>query len=147
MENLKHILFILAGIASFLAFSSFKLNGQATATGHVTAEIVEAITAVETAPMTFGRVFTPATFSVSGARDVTFAVILPEFPTLLNGSGGSGSLSVSGWTATPGDGADSFILSGGTLTVRVGATLQAGPVSETPKGFYSGTYQVTFSYN
>jgi hypothetical protein len=173
MYKLKNI---VIGIASFLAFFSYSAMGQATATGHVYAEVIEAITAVETAPMSFGRFsageegglisiptsgasvtsstvsvagseIAPATFSVSGAKNATFSVTLPEGPTTLTSLDGSGTLTVTGWSATSGDGSDNYVLAGGTQTVRVGATLQVGSADENPKGIYTGSYQVTFAYN
>jgi len=173
MNKLKNI---VIGIASFLAFLPQMAQGQATATGHIYAEVIEAVTAVETSAMSFGRFspgdlggsilipasgaavatstvvtadseINPATFSVTGAKNATFSVTLPEGPATLTSSDGTGVLKVTDWTATSSDGSDTYVLTGGTQTVKVGATLQVGSTNENPKGIYTGSYQVTFAYN
>jgi len=172
MKSLKLIAF---GIASFLAMGCVKVNAQATATGHVTAEVIDAVTAFESIPMSFGRFSTgdqggsivipangavlssstvvnadsninPATFSVSGAKDATFSVALPQGPTTLMSLTGETML-VTDWTAISGEGTDGFVLDGGVQTVKVGATLRVGTLDENPVGIYTGIYNVTFVYN
>lgn len=172
MKNLK---LITLGIASFLAFSCLEVKAQATATGHISAEIIEAITAVESSPMNFGRFSTgdqggtivipasgaaiststvvsadtnlnPATFSVSGAKDATFSVTLPEGPTTLTSLSGD-TMQVTDWTASSDEGSDAYVLAGGIQKVKVGATLQVGSIDNNPKGIYTGSYKVTFAYN
>jgi hypothetical protein len=173
---MKNLILIAAGVASLLVFSSLRVNAQATATGHISAEVIEAITAVESTSMNFGSFvagdqvgsivipasgagisgstvvtagsnITPATFSVSGAKNATFSVTLPEGPTTLTNLTGNGTLVVSDWTATSGQGSDSYVLADGTQKVKVGATLNVGTLEQNPKGTYTGSYQVTFSYN
>jgi hypothetical protein len=39
------------------------------------------------------------------------------------------------------------MLNGGSQEVKIGATLIVGSVNDNPKGIYTGTYFVTFSYN
>jgi len=164
------------GIASFLAFCALEAGAQATATGHISAEVIEAITAVESSPMNFGSFtvgdqsgsivlpafgaavstssivtagssISPATFSISGAKDATFSVTLPEGPTTLTNLDGAGTLVVSDWTATSEMGKEEYVLAGGSQKVKVGATLNIGTIDENPKGTYTGSYQVTFAYN
>jgi len=168
----KHIK-IAAGILSFLAMAVGGVYAQATVTGHISAEVVEALTVGETSSMNFGRFttgnpggsitiptngtaitangvvpadsnITPATFSVSGANNATFAVTLPQGPTTLTDIVSGNTLVVSNWTASDAQGTTDFVLAGGTGTVKVGATLQVG---NSPKGTYTGSYQVTFAYN
>jgi hypothetical protein len=162
-------------MSSFLAFGIVESKGQTTATGHISAEVIDAITAFESTPMSFGRFSTgdqggsivvpsnggaiststvitadsninPATFSVTGAKDATFSVTLPEGPTLLTSSSGD-IMVVSDWTTSSGQGSDAYVLAGGTQKVSVGATLQVGSMNDNPKGVYSGSYKVTFAYN
>jgi hypothetical protein len=38
-------------------------------------------------------------------------------------------------------------LTGGSTTVRVGASLIVGDMNANPVGLYAGTYSVTFAYN
>lgn len=172
---MKTLILIAAGIICSLTLTPGKANAQATATGHIFAEVVEGVTAGESTSMNFGRFSTgdqggsiivptsgaaiststvvpadsninPATFSVSGAKDATFSVTLPQGPaTLTNISGGS--MKVTDWTATSGQGSDAYILAGGIQTVKVGATLQVGSINDNPKGIYTGSYKITFAYN
>lgn len=162
-------------MSSFLAFATVESKAQATATGHISAEVIDAITAFESTPMSFGRFSTgdqggsiivpsngaaiststvitadsninPATFSVSGAKNATFSVTLPEGPALLTSTSGD-TMEVSDWTASSGQGNDEYVLAGGTQKVSVGATLRVGSINNNPKGVYSGSYKVTFAYN
>ncbi|MCX6226443.1 MAG: DUF4402 domain-containing protein [Bacteroidia bacterium] len=172
---MKKLKLITLGITSFLAFASGGATAQVTAAGHIFAEVIDAITAFESSPMNFGRFSTgdqggsivipasgaavstssvittdseinPATFSVSGAKDATFSVTLPEGPTTLTSHTGD-TMTVTDWTATSGKGDDAYILAGGIQTVKVGATLQVGSINDNPKGIYTGSYKVTFAYN
>ncbi len=173
---MKNSILIAAAIASFLVFTAGRVNAQVTATGHISAEVIEGITAGESSSMNFGRFSTgdlggsiiipasgaaistssvvtadsninPATFSVSGAKDATFAVTLPQGPTTLTSISGANTMMVTDWTATSGQGTDEYVLAGGIQTVKVGATLQVGTINDNPKGIYTGSYQVTFAYN
>jgi hypothetical protein len=94
-----------------------------------------------------GSEINPATFSISGADGAAFSVVLPQIPTTLTSLSGTGTLTVTDWAACSGRGSDSCQFAGGTQTVRVGATLKVGAADETPGGCYTGSYQVTFSYN
>jgi hypothetical protein len=118
MKN--NLTIIKLGIASFLLCFAVAARPQATATGHISAEVVDAITAFESTPMNFGRLATgdeggaividpasgrvvatsailagddevsPATFTVSGVADATFSVTLPQSPAMLTNSEGFG---------------------------------------------------------
>lgn len=172
---MKSLILTTAWIICSLTLTSGRANAQATVTGHIFAEVIEGITATESSSMNFGRFSTgdqggsiitpgngaatststvvtadnninPATFSVSGAKDVTFSVTLPAGPTTLTNISG-GSMRVTDWTATSGQGNDAYVLAGGMQTVKVGATLQVGTINDNPKGIYTGSYKVTFAYN
>ena len=158
-----------------LTLTTGQANGQVTATGHISAEVIDAITAVESSPMNFGSFSTgdqggsiiisakgaaiststvvaagskilPATFAVSGAKDATFSVTLPEGPTTLTSIRGD-TMMVTDWNATSGQGSDTYVLAGGIQKVTVGATLKVGTIDDNPKGVYTGSYQITFAYN
>lgn len=94
-----------------------------------------------------GNSISPASFSVSGAKDATFSVTLPGGPTTLTSATGSSTMMVTGWTATSEKGDDAYVLAGGTQKVMVGATLRVGDINDNPTGVYTGSYQITFAYN
>ena len=174
---MKNVIKIAAGVVFFLGFSFAGAFAQVTATGHITAEVIDAITAVESSPMNFGRFvagdqggsivinpasgnviatstvipsdnsINPASFGITGTTGATFSVTLPQGPTTLTNITGKGTLTVTNWVASTAQGTDDFVLAGGAQTVKVGATLRVGAADETPKGTYTGSYQVTFSYN
>lgn len=173
---MKTLILIAVWIICSLTLTSGRANAQVTATGHISAEVVEGITAGESSSMNFGRFSTgdqggsiiipangaaistssvvsadsninPATFSVSGAKDATFSVTLPAGPTTLTSISGANTMMVTDWTATSGQGSDGYVLAGGIQTVKVGATLQVGTYNDNPKGIYTGSYKVTFAYN
>jgi hypothetical protein len=175
-DIMKKVKSIAVFTLMILAFFPGRMNAQARATGNISAEVIEAITAVEYSPMSFGRFSTgdqggeivippqgpaiststvvtagsdinPAIFSVSGARDATFSVTLPQGPTTLTSSTGEGVMLVTDWSASSEKGSDTFVLNEGIQKVKVGATLRVGTMDENPKGVYTGSYQVTFAYN
>lgn len=172
---MKNSVLTIAAAILVLTFSSVNVQAQATVTGHVFAEVVEALSIGESSSMNFGRFSTgdqggsiviptngsalatssvvsadtninPATFSVSGAKDAAFSVTLPDGPATLTNLDG-GTMKVTDWTATSGEGTEAYVLAGGSQTVRVGATLQVGNTNDNPKGIYTGSYKITFAYN
>jgi len=144
---------------------------QATVTGHISAEVVEAITVGESSPMNFGRIsaselsgamvipsngktktgalsnINPAVFSISGSEDATFAVTLPEGPTTVTNMADGSTMKVTDWTSSSDEGSESYLLAGGVENVKVGATLQVGSTTENLRGTFTGSYKVTFAYN
>jgi hypothetical protein len=173
---MKNLILTAAVVASFLALSFGRVNAQATATGHISAEVIEALTVGESSSMNFGRFsagdqggsliipakgvavststvttadsnINPATFSVSGSKNATFSVTLPQGPTTLTSITGEGTMMVTDWNASSLQGTDAYVLTGGNQTVSVGATLKVGTANENPTGIYTGSYQVTFAYN
>jgi hypothetical protein len=164
------------GVAVIFLLAAFGANAQVSASGRISAEVIEALSAEESSSMNFGRFapgemggtviipakgaaistssvvstntnIAPAVFSVSGAKDATFSITLPDGPTTLTSASGSNTMLVDGWTATSEHGDDDYILAGGTQKVMVGATLKVGSADENPKGIYTGSFQVTFAYN
>jgi hypothetical protein len=148
---MKKLILAAAGIYFLLTAIALKATAQVTFTGQITAEVIEAIIATESSPMTLNFSLTdnsinPASFSVSGVKDAAFAITLPAGPTTLTSNSGD-TITVSGWTAASGHENDALILSDGIQTVKVGAILQDGVINDIPKGVYAGSYQITFAYN
>lgn len=140
----------------------------ANATGHASAQIVQAISVTENTPMSFGLIIPPAVggdvvLSAAGAPSgagFTFqggavagnftalgtatepAVITFSTGNTLTGPAGSTPMAFD--TFTTDAGASPTFQAGNTLTFNVGATLHVG--SAQLAGPYSGTYTVTVNY-
>jgi hypothetical protein len=152
-----------------------RLVAQVNVTAHVYAEVIEAITAAETAQLNFGRFYsvanggnitispeglryvTPdvtvlgmvsaASFTVTGQIDATFSITLPtEKATVINLSN-SKTMDVENWVSIPSANNSSGVLTGGTQVIKVGATLVVKTRNDNPAGMYSGIYSVSFNYN
>jgi hypothetical protein len=149
---------------------------NATATGHVTAEVIPVFSATEMAEMNFGRfspgpeggeiILTPdgsvsvlgsiykgtgahnaATFSLSGESNASFTIILPEDPVVLRHVSDSRTMTIENWISSPGPGTGTGVLMDGSAVVYIGATLRIGSTEETPVGIYTGTYSISFAFN
>jgi hypothetical protein len=83
---------------------------------------------------------TPAIFTNTdnGAKTATVTITLPGSVTL---SSGANQMTVNSFTSSP---SGTGIMSGGSLTIKVGATLTVG--ANQPKGNYSGSIPVTINY-
>ena len=149
---------------------------QASVTGHVSAEVITAFSAVETSQMNFGRfspgpfggqiILTPqgtisvvgsvakgsgisnaASFSVSGDNNSSFSINLPKSPSVLTHIGSAKTMLVSTWVSVPSPGLVSGAMQNGSLSVYVGATLEVGTMNDNPVGIYTGSYTITFDFN
>jgi hypothetical protein len=149
---------------------------QATITAQAFAEVIEALTAYETEQLNFGRfspelsggniVLTtdgsriaqgsvilasgphnPGKFTLMGAPEATFNILLPPGPAILTHQGSNKTMIVEDWMSDPPADADALTLPNGSRIISVGATLSVGPVEENPVGLYAGTFELTFSYN
>jgi hypothetical protein len=149
---------------------------QASATGHITAEVVAAVTAIETSQMNFGRfspgpsggqiILTPqgnvsilgsiikgsglhnaASFYVTGDSNTAFSINLPESPATLTNTTNAKTMLVRNWGSVPVSGPGGGTLQDGVRTVYIGATLEVGSLADNPVGIYTGTYTVTFDFN
>ncbi len=161
------ILFIYAGADAL---------SQASATGHIVAEIIPVFTATETSQLNFGR-FAPgpeggkiilapqgnimvmgsvykgtglhnaASFYVTGDQDASFSITLPESPVILKHTTSEKTMTVEDWVSVPTPGIGTGALHNGQQTVHVGATLNVGTLNDNPPGIYTGTYEISFDFN
>jgi hypothetical protein len=159
-------LFLISGVTAV---------AQVSATGHITAEVITALSAVETSQMSFGR-FSPgpqggelilspestvsvlgsvytgsgthnaASFYVTGESDVAYTVTLPSAPVIITHTAGPKTMLVEDWTSIPAPTPGAGMLQGGFQTVLVGATLKIGTLNDNPVGVYTGTYTITFDF-
>jgi Domain of unknown function (DUF4402) len=147
--------------------------GQVSATATATATIVTPIAIVNASNMNFGNVavsavpgtvvlapagtrtatggvtlpaaagtVSAATFTVTGTVAATYSITLPSGTNTI--TDGTNNMTVGTWTSTP---TPAGTLTGGTETLRVGATLNVA--GSQPAGLYvSGTpFTVTVNYN
>jgi hypothetical protein len=173
--QMKNIVLLFCVIL-FSVFSEVKAQTQIGTSAKVTAEVIEALTTKETAQLNFGRfspetqggkvILTPdgersalgtvvlaggthnsASFYITGQPDATFSIALPSAPALLTNLQNDKTMQVSDWQSFPAPGIGVAKLIGGSMTVKVGASLIVGDMNANPKGLYAGTYSVTFAYN
>lgn len=149
---------------------------SSTVTGHITAEVVNTLSAIETSQMSFGKfspgpqggdlILTPhntisvlgsvwpasgthnaASFYVTGDPGVAYTITLPEAPVTLNHTGMARTMTVEEWRSFPEATPGAGMLENGYQTVQVGATLKVGTLNDNPVGIYTGTYTITFDFN
>jgi hypothetical protein len=166
--------FIILAVISI--FELNKLQAQVRITGHITAEVITSLAAMETAQLNFGRfapqsaggqvTITPqgtqsatgtialgsgthnaASFYISGESGALFSISLPNGPVTLANTANSKTMVVTNWVSLPSQGMGIVIPDKGSQVVLVGASLIAGTNSDNPVGIYTGTYSITFSYN
>jgi hypothetical protein len=147
-----------------------------SATGHITAQVITTLAAVETSQLNFGRfspgpqggelILTPdngisvlgsvwtgsgthnaATFYVTGDPGVAYTVTLPSEPVRITHQGTARTMTVEDWKSVPSPTPGAGMLEDGAQTVYVGATLKIGTLSDNPVGIYTGTYTITFDFN
>ena len=174
-DSMKNVV-VICGIMISLMVAVSELKAQSTATGTATAEIIDALTTREVAPLNFGRfspetqggkiILTPegvrtvqgtvvlaggthsaASFYVSGQYEATFTIALPAGPEILTNLQNEKTMMVSDWHSSPVAGIGMGKLVGGAMTVYIGATLTVGDMNANPVGMYAGTFRVTFAYN
>jgi hypothetical protein len=85
---------------------------------------------------------TAASFTVTGLADATYSITLPASATTISYSGND--MTVDNWTSDP---TPTGVLTGGSQTLNVGATLNV-PASS-PAGVYTSAtpFEVTVNYN
>lgn len=160
----------------FLLLFSANARSQSTVTAQAFAEIVEALTANETDQLNFGRFSTdvnggdiiinpdgsrviqgsvigvagpssPGKFEITGAPEASFTLQLPDGPAVLVHQESSKTMFVENWVSDPPVESGPAVLTNGTKTISIGATLSVGSYDDNPVGMYSGTFQLTFAYN
>lgn len=149
---------------------------SSTVTGHITAEVISTLTAIETTQLSFGRfspgpqggklILTPessisvmgsvwpgsgthsaASFYVTGDPGVAFTVSLPSDPVTITHMGSARTMTVEEWRSVPEAEPGAGVLENGSQVVYVGATLNVGTLNDNPVGVYTGTYNITFEFN
>lgn len=167
---------IISLVILSVLFSISPAWSQVSVTGQVFAEVVEAISAVETSQLNFGRfspgpqggkiilspqgvattsgtvilsggIRNPGSFQVSGEENESFSISLPDGPITLKHQNSSKTMSVENWISDPPAGEGTGLLQNGLQVVNLGATLNIGMAAENPPGVYVGSYEVTFDYN
>jgi hypothetical protein len=159
--------------SAFVLGSALAANAQVTANATSTATIVTPITITKDVDMNFGNVavsstagtviltpagtrsktggvtlpvtagtVTAASFTVEGEEDYTYAITLPG--TALTITSGTNTMTVTGFTSNP---LSTGILTLGTQTLNVGATLNVAG-SQASGSYVSATpFDVTVNYN
>jgi hypothetical protein len=149
---------------------------SSTVTGHITAEVISTLTAIETTQLSFGKfspgpqggklILTPessisvmgsvwpgsgthsaASFYVTGDPGVAFTVSLPSDPVTITHMGSARTMTVEEWRSVPEAEPGAGVLENGSQVVYVGATLNVGTLNDNPVGVYTGTYNITFEFN
>jgi len=170
------VIVLLSSIALLSGVYASRTSAQTSVTATATAQVIAALTAIETSQMNFGRfspetqggqiLLTPdgvlttqgtvlmgggthssASFYITGESNATFSIILPSAPALLTNTVSSKTMQVTGWQSIPSPGVGVGKLTGGSVTIQVGAALNVGTMDANPVGIYTGSYAITFTYN
>ena len=149
---------------------------SASVTGHITAEVISTLTAIETSQLSFGKfspgpqggklILTPessisvmgsvwpgsgthgaASFNITGDPGVAYSISLPSSPVTITHVSSARTMIVEDWTSVPFAEPGAGLLENGSQVVNVGATLRVGTLNDNPVGIYTGTYKITFAFN
>lgn len=176
---MKRLIEIIISLISFILMPAgvavAQVTPPASVTGHITAQVITMISAVETSQLNFGR-FAPgdqggeliispessvavmgsvwpgsgsrnaASFYVTGDPGVAYTITLPSEPVTITHMGSAKMMTVEDWTSSPSCEPGAGTLENGSQTVFVGATLKVGTLTDNPVGMYTGTYSVTFDF-
>lgn len=167
-------LWLLLLVSAFVAEAQPGVSS--TVTGHITAEVISTLSAVETTQLSFGK-FSPgpqggslilnpentisvlgsvwpgsgthsaASFYVTGDPGIAYSVSLPAIPVTITHVNSARTMIVENWTSVPIAEPGAGLLENGSQVVYVGATLKVGPLYDNPVGVYTGTYTITFEFN
>lgn len=173
---MKQLLAIISLFMLTAGVAGAQVSPPAAATGHITAQVITMISAVETSQLNFGR-FSPgpqggelmvtpdnaisvmgsvwpgsgvhnaASFYVTGDPGVTYTITLPAEPVQIAHVGSARTMTVKDWRSVPDATPGAGLLHDGAQTVYVGATLQVGTLNDNPVGIYTGTFVITFDFN
>lgn len=173
---MKNIFLLICSIITFLFATVTEVKGQGVITVLATAEVIDALSTRETAQLNFGRfspetqggkiimtpdgvrtaegtvalaggTFNAASFFITGQYEATFSIALPSGPEMLTNSATDKTMVVTNWQSSPAPGEAAGKLLGGSVILRVGASLIVGDMNSNPVGIYTGTYAVTVVYN
>jgi hypothetical protein len=149
---------------------------SSTVTGHITAEVINTLSAIETSQLSFGKfspgpqggdlILTPqntisvlgsvwpgsgthnaASFYVTGDPGIAYTITLPASPVTISHMGTARTMTVEEWRSVPEATPGAGMLENGSQTVYVGATLKVGNLNDNPVGIYTGTYSISFDFN
>ena len=177
MTRLNRIFYSLIFLINVTAGGvTAQVTPPVSATGHVTAEIVQIFSASEIAQMNFGRfspgpqggeiILTPqntvsilgsifkgigthnaASFYVTGDIDAAYTITLPASPVVLTNISNAKTMKIEKWVSIPAPTIGAGMLQNGSQTVYVGATLKVGTLYDNPVGLYTGTFTINFDFN
>ena len=177
MTTFRRYLFSLLCLFAIPAWVTVaQIAPPVSATGHITAQVITTLAAVETSQMNFGKfspgpqggelILTPdnsisvmgsvwtgsgthnaASFYVTGDPGVAYTVTLPSEPVRITHLGTAKTMTVEDWKSVPSPTPGAGMLEDGSQTVYVGATLKVGTLNDNPVGMYTGTYTITFDFN
>lgn len=172
ISSMKRLLvFVLLSNVFFIS-----LSAQTSVVGKVEAELVVPVSAVETDMLNFGRIvveagggtiqisstgeriatgnvlfadelFSTGKFQLSGLPESLVSMVLPQTAQKLYMSSGNQTLTVDNFTSDVPTGGQVARQSDGKAVISIGATLYIGNNLSNPAGFYSGSYEVVFTYN
>lgn len=170
----------ISGLLCLFAVCALDAGAQSTpsltVTGHISAEVITTLAAVETSQLNFGRfspgpsggdlIVTPestvsvigsvypgsgshnaASFFVTGESDAAYSITLPSDPVTITHMGTAKTMRVTDWRSVPEPTPGAGMLEQGFQTVYVGATLKVGTLTDNPVGLYTGTFVITFDFN
>ena len=167
-------------LVCLLVASALKAEAQTpvstTVTGHITAEVISTLSAIEASQLSFGRfspgpqggklILTPenaiavmgsvwpgsgvhsaASFYITGVPGAAYTISLPSGPVTINHIGSSKTMTIEDWRSVPVAAPGAGMLQNGYQIVYIGATLNVGTLNDNPTGVYTGTFTVTFDFN
>jgi hypothetical protein len=173
-ERFIFVIIILFTIT--VGFAGAQTAPPASATGHISAQVITTLAAVETSQMNFGRfspgpqggelILTPqntiavmgsvwpgsgahsaASFYVTGDPGIAYTITLPADPVTITHMETARTMTVEDWTSVPAPTPGAGMLENGGQVVYIGATLKIGTLTDNPVGVYTGIYTVTFDFN
>lgn len=173
---MNKVILLIITVALLSGFTVSKATAQASVTATASAQVIAGLTATENAQLNFGRfspetqggkvIITPegvrttqgtvvlgggaansAIFTITGEYESTFSITLPTGPATLTNILNAKTMQVTDWQSFPAPGIGVGKLTGGVMTVSVGAVLNVGNMNANPVGIYTGIYAITFAYN
>ncbi|WP_321289068.1 DUF4402 domain-containing protein [uncultured Sunxiuqinia sp.] len=158
----------------FLLLSG-KVQAQKSVSAQIFAEVIQGVAATENQPLNFGRFitgtaggsitispdgqrltrgeiiaeegnYTSGQFLMEGDAGSTFSIKLPNEKAVLTHQESGKTMYVSEWISNL-PLSNVAALNEGLCLIKIGATLNVGTVYENPVGVYTGSFEITFSYN